>query len=260
MHLAKHVAIILVGFMIISLTGALLDTSVVYAEYTVNPYWYRIIGGRPNNDIVVLNRIREKITPSYYSFLNIPVIHGLADTELYEQINIMFYDGITSYDDEVESNTISFLRNMGIPPEEWPHYTTEVKYKVNYNSGGILSVTVSFYHYADKIYQAQYRETVNIDLTTGRIIEFEDLFPTELERRILLKTINNQIRQNPAAYFVDEIDMSYLSKISSFYLTENRIIVYFDANDLGPYTSGTPEFVLELSKAVTELRYNSSGQ
>jgi len=259
-HLAKRRISAAILVICLLTVGLVLTAEKTQAEYRVNPYWYRIIGGRPNWDVIVLDRVREKDSPYYCSRLSIPVIHGIKDQELYDQLNTMFYEGIVHFDHEIETNTYKYLEELDGPPEQLPKYTTEVNYKVNYNSGGILSLTVSFSHYLDRHNKSGFMETVNVDLTTGRIIEFTDLFATEEERGVLLKAINSQIKQNPSAYFVSEIEAGDLSSIQSFYITENHIIVYFDLNAIGPYTTGIPEFWLELSAAVNELRQHYEGR
>lgn len=251
MYLAKRTAVAVIILILLSV-GLRIDTAL--ADYQVNPYWFRIIGGRPNNDIVVLERVQEKRNTFYYSKLSIPVIHGTSDKELYEQLNAMFAQGIIHFDHEIEANASKRLEELSVPPEQIPHYVTEVDFRVNYNAGGLLSITVLFSHYTDKDNKMSFMETVNMDLTTGRAIEFYDLFATEQERNALITMINDRIQLNPTAYYINEIDESYLDLIQSFYLRENYIVVYFDSNYLGPCSTGIPEFSFELSKAVLELR------
>ena len=251
MYLAKRMAVTVFIILLLSIS---LKIDAALAEYQVNPYWFRIIGGRPNNDIVVLKRVQEKRNSFYRSKLSIPVIHGTSDKELYEQLNDMFSQGIIHFDHEIEVNANRRLRDLALPPEQSPYYITEVDFKVNYNAGGLLSITVFFSHYTDKFNEMSFMETVNVDLTTGRAIEFYDLFATEQERNALIKMLNDEIRLNPTAYYIDEIAPSYLEQIQSFYLMENHIVIYFDSNYLCPCSMGIPEFPFELSKAVRELR------
>ena len=89
-----------------------------------------------------------------------------------------------------------------------------------------MSLTVRFTHAFGFNQRSQFMETVNVDLTTGRIIELADLFATEQERSILIKTINNQLKKNPSAYFVTEFSSSDLINLQSFYISENKIIIY----------------------------------
>lgn len=248
----RSVIIAVVGVIVFCITP-----SQVAADYVVNPYWFRIIGGRPNSDVVILERVLEKQNVSYYSKLRIPVIHGVADKELYEQLNTMFLEGISHFEEEIESNSIKALKQLQLADQQLPDYVTDVNYQVNYNSGGLLSVTVCFFHHVDESREMSFMESVNVDLTTGRIIEFNDLFATAEERNLLISAINEQIKSNSAAYFVEKIDESYLPLIQSFYVKENAIVVYFDLNDLGPYTIGIPEFSFELTRAVNELRQNN---
>jgi len=253
-YLAKRKGTVIFAMFLITAASFGLATDPVLAEYQINPYWYRIIGGRPNTDVVVLSRVYERVSPAYSSILSIPVVHGLKDQELYERINSMFYDGILHFDHEVETSTNRLLQESALPVQQWPKQNTEVDFKVNYNSGGILSLTVRFSHDFGLNQRSQFMETVNVDLTTGRIIEFEDLFATEQEKNILVQTINSQIKKNPGAYFISEIKPSDLINLQSFYISENRIIIYFDINAIAPSALGIPEFIFEVSSAVNELR------
>ncbi|HOB08181.1 MAG TPA: DUF3298 domain-containing protein [Limnochordia bacterium] len=253
MHLAKCKGTMV--FVMILITAASIGHAANPApvEHKVNPYWYRIIDGLPNTDVVILSRVYEKVSPSYSSVLLIPVIHGLQNQELYEQLNSMFYDGILHFDEEMETITNRFLQENTLLGQQLPSHSTEVDFKVNYNSGGILSLTVRFTHAFGFNQRSQFMETVNVDLTTGRIIELADLFATEQERSILIKTINNQLKKNPSAYFVTEFSSSDLINLQSFYISENKIIIYFDANSIAPSALGIPEFVVEISSALNEL-------
>lgn len=245
----KHpIRITLIFFAII-----ILATKPFAAEYQVNPYWFRIIGGRPNRDVIVLERSSEKRYPSYYSKISIPVIYGLHEQEIYDQLNSMFYQGITHYEQEVEIIANHVAEEISINPDEL-NYVIEVNFKVNYNAGGLLSLSVLFYQLVGGIQEMSFMETVNIDLTTGRVIEFNDLFASDKEKSALIEAINYQIANSSGDFYVRQIDESYLDLIQSFYLLNNQIVVYFDLNDLGPQSIGIPQFSLELNKLVNQLR------
>lgn len=225
----------------------------IASEQRINPYWYRIIGGRPNRDVIVLERTSEKRFPTFYSNVSIPVIYGLDDQELTDQLNIMFYQGISHYEQEVSNIASQVAQEIPFATDKL-NYVIEVKFKVNYNSGGLLSLTVLFNQLIGEIKEMSFMETINVDLTTGRIIEFNDLFASNEEKKLLIEAINRQISLRPQDYYVDQIDESYLDLIQSFYLLNNQIIVYFDRNDLGPSAIGIPQFTLELNKIVNQLR------
>lgn len=260
MYLAKVKGTVVIVMILITAASIGLAADPELGEFKPNPYWYRIVNGRPNTDIVILSRIYEKVSPSYSSTLFIPVIHGFADQELYEQLNSIFYDGILHFNEEVETGTYRFLQESALPVQQWPSHSTEVDFNVNYNSGGILSLTVRFSHTFAGSYRSQFMETMNVDLTTGRIIELTDLFATEQERNILLRTINNQIKKNPGAYFISEIKPSDLSNLQSFYISENKIIIYFDIDSIAPSSLGIPEFVFEVSSALNELSHSGADE
>jgi len=53
-----------------------------------------------------------------------------------------------------------------------------------------------------------------------------------------------------------EIRPADLVELQSFYIRENKIIIYFDAEAIAPSTFGIPEFEFEVGSALNELIRN----
>lgn len=68
MYLAKRRFLLVLIAACLLTVGFVLTADQANAEYRINPYWYRIIGGRPNYDVIVVNRIREKKVQSTQAF------------------------------------------------------------------------------------------------------------------------------------------------------------------------------------------------
>lgn len=229
--------------LIIVVLLSIIIPSSVTANSSVNPYWYRIIGGQTNIDVIVVERYLEKQTSRFTSRLSIPVIHARVSNDMLEQLNGMFYQGITHYASEVENIALRAIEQL-VPDQPDIDIAVNVEYVVNYNAGGILSITVLFQQDFGNLKPGTFAESVNIDITTGRIIEFNDLFVSQFEIDALVTAINEQMALRPGTYPLTYIDQSALTLLQSFYITENKIVVSFDTTNRGS------EFMLELSTVL----------
>lgn len=235
---------------LIVITVFFIFTETISASVVNNPFYHRIINGKTNRDVIVIERIMEKESPYFYSKLSIPVLHSITENELFKQLNKMFYDGITFFSHEIESLSETHLEELLETRDFIPRYDAIVGFEVPFNAGGLLSIKVYFYQYTGGAHGFSFIETVNLDLTTGRSIEFNDLFDSAQARKFLIDTIQTAINQDPFNYFITEVDESILSRIQSFYITEGKIVVYFDLYEIAPYSTGIPEFSLDLTKLI----------
>lgn len=126
----------------------------------------------------------------------------------------------------------------------------------------ILSVQLNNYTYSGGAHGMYYIIPITMNIKTGEIYEFKDLFnnvetATEKIQNILIKTID----KNPESYFA-EYEKSIREKNGdfNFYIDGDKIIVYFDLYDIAPYSSGIHHFSFkadQLKDMLNDEVYNS---
>lgn len=223
---------------------------VTIASEVNNPYFHRIINGKSNRDVLILERRIEKELPYFSSKLSIPVLNSATESDLFSQLNEMFFEGVTYFAREVEALAESYLQDFKESRGYLPKYDVVVGFEVPYNSGGLLSINVHFYQYTGGAHGISFIETVNLDLTTGRILEYKDLFNTSEVEQALIDSIQATIDNAPFDYFITTVDKTILDQIQSFYLKQGQLVVYFDLYQIAPYSTGIPKFVVDLTQLV----------
>jgi hypothetical protein len=126
----------------------------------------------------------------------------------------------------------------------------------------ILSVQLNNYTYSGGAHGMSYIIPLTINIKTGEIYEFKDLFKDDkpFKQRFENKLIKT-IAKNPENYF-PEYEQSIKDKNGdfNFYIDGDKIIVYFDLYDIAPYASGIQYFSFkadELKDMLKDEVYNS---
>lgn len=95
----------------------------------------------------------------------------------------------------------------------------------------------------------------NVDRVTGRMIELEDLFTTDDFSAVIAANIQKQMREQMAqnediVYWLDKEefgdDFTAVDGKHNFYFNEaGDLVIPFDKYEVGPGSTGSPEFVVE---------------
>ncbi|NLJ79871.1 MAG: DUF3298 and DUF4163 domain-containing protein [Firmicutes bacterium] len=131
------------------------------------------------------------------------------------------------------------------PQAAFPHAGL-VDYEVRLNKGGLLSLTLTFYQYTGGAHGMTYLEAINLDLTTGQVLEFEDVLPEPAQRARLAEIINGEVKKDPARFLIPEFTADMFQEPQGFYLQEKSIVVYFGLYEIAPYVSGIQKFTFPL--------------
>lgn len=179
--------------------------------------------------------------------LQIPIIKGLKDLKLQEEINSIFKEDILSFKNEIEEMAKEYsdqAENHGIPMIP---YTAITSYKVTCNKGTILSIYINYYQYTGGAHGLTVRKAYNINLNNGTKLTLKDLFKEGTPYKdIINKEINKKISENREMYFPSSF--KGISEEQEFFIDDKDIVLFFQLYDIAPYAFGTPEFKIPLDE------------
>jgi hypothetical protein len=181
---------------------------------------------------VVEGRIEEGCMDISY-----PIVEGLPQREVEERINQLIQEQV---------------RRL-IPPGGCDEYMEILgRYRVELNERGILSLRFEFYTYAP---QAAHGLTVvkslTVDLETGEVYEFRDLFrPGSHYRLRISRMIEQQIKDRDIP-LINEF--KGITDAPEFYLTDRGLVIYFQLYQYAPYYYGILEFPIPYSRLASMI-------
>lgn len=210
---------------------------------------------------VEVNTKRIKESSEYFEVdLNIPVVSGLKDEKVQDIINKRFEEDALRLKNEIEGfakvDYEEFLKD-GIT---YYKYSANTIFEVKRNQGETVSIYVTYHQYTGGAHGMYYPVTYNIDLKTGNLIELKDLF---FEGTDYIGIIDSKVREQIQAINEDEKafreksgeeDSFYsyyegykgISEDQLYYLTDDKLGIYFGLYEIAPYAEGIPTFEIPL--------------
>lgn len=192
--------------------------------------------------------------------VTIPYIYGLENLPTEDFINekIMrdlrpFIRDLSAWAEEAEAEEAEAdSKNEGWDFREYQIYTD---YEIYHTDGELLSFTIDYYQYTGGAHGMTFRHSYNYNLKTGKELALNDLFKNQFDYSpIILTKINEKISEEPDLYFVESID--YLEPDVNFYVTEEKMVIYFPLYEIAPYCVGFPGFEIPLEQLKEGLAIN----
>jgi hypothetical protein len=183
------------------------------------------------------NDIDAKVSYEY------PVIKNEKNSEIINQINEKFKN-----ETEVAFNIqVADFKEMLPEIREWKkavgtemEYSSESRFKVEYNKNNIISFSEDIYFFTGGAYPNTGKASKTIDLETGKDIELKDIFTiSDEEIYELALTKFYELTDKEEIFFDKEIIKEQIKNVE-FYLTEDKIVFFFNENIIGPHALGTP--------------------
>jgi hypothetical protein len=210
-------------------------------------------------DGVQVTAKEEKYSDDYLEVnLKIPVIAGMADTGLQSRLNTLFESSAAERKKAITEQAREYVEEAA--RGDFPLWTFQLysDYRVTCNRNGLLSITCEFYEYTGGAHGMTFRNSYNIDLSTGRQLALKDLFKEDTDyKEIINREIERQIAADPDKFFTgEEWGFKTISDNQAFYLEDAGtaedgvspagnvpgLVVYFDLYEIAPYAAGFPEF------------------
>ena len=131
--------------------------------------------------------------------LSIPVIDGLQDSKLQQQLNNRFEQNASQFETNIETQAGEDIKQAAVSGYPFRQYNATTAYKVAYNQNGLLKgITVDYYQFTGGAHGGTERRPYNYDLETGKELSLRDLFKAGVNyKEILNGEIAAQIKANP---------------------------------------------------------------
>lgn len=214
----------------------------------------------PIGGVSVDTRETKSNTDQLKLSMEIPVISGMSNKALQEQINKEILDKAMQTKSELEINYKEYAANaeeFNFPVHPFELYVTHEVY----TSGSILSLVVETYQYSGGAHGMAWRDYYNLDTQNGRQLSLQDLFKDDSDYVSILngeieKQIADQLNSGQGMYFEGDMGFQSISENHPFYLKDNHIVICFGQYEIAPYAAGMPEFQLPLDSISQYWREN----
>lgn len=176
-----------------------------------------------------------------------PVIEGIADEKLEKQINEEIKNMADELIEEFKSES-DLLKEI----DENAHLGIESSYIVKTNNEDVLSIDIYVVNTVGS--SSTVHKFYNINKHTGKIIKLKDNFECEedyleiISKYIEKQMIEQNLEKGYDIYFAKYEDIyKLISQNESFYINEKgNVVITFDKYEVGPGSTGCPEFEIEL--------------
>lgn len=164
--------------------------------------------------------------------LRYPKIRGLSNPYAEEKIN-----------QAIQSLLFSMIKDQGYAN---PQTEITATYKTRANKNGVLSITFDVYAYSTgAAHGLTVMKSTTFNLETGKLYSFNELFKRDGNYQNVINTkIKMEIKEKGIPLLTP---FQSIAKNQEYYLTDDSLVIYFQAYQYTPYAFGIPEFPIHYS-------------
>lgn len=207
-----------------------IDRRIFYLDKLGNFIWKY----KPNITIGNNIKVNEvKYRPNIDYLVYYPKLDGLKNLEAEVQIN----------------NKIKSLSNLkDVKKNERLNYNYLGDYEVIYFKNSLLVIELDTYEYhLGAAHGLSTKTYLNININSGKIYDLKDLFKVNRDYKKVLNEIIIDDLNNKKQYeglFKDAF--KGIRDDQGFYIKDNKLYIFFNVYEIGPYAAGTPTFEIGL--------------
>lgn len=193
------------------------------------------------NPIVINTKKEISDTKTLDLTLQYPELQGLANAEVQNKLNSLFEKLAADAKNEGLEN------EKYIVPEQIARNIkaeTYFNYQVKYNWNGLLSIVFSDYQYRGGAHGLTVQSSYTFDLKTGAELKIKDLFKSDFD---YISMISSEVKKQMGERGMTVLlaPFNSIKADQDFYLSNNAVVVYFQAYEYLPYAYGIPEFYID---------------
>ncbi|HHV72498.1 MAG TPA: DUF4163 domain-containing protein [Clostridia bacterium] len=189
--------------------------------------------------------------------LKIPVIEGMKNSEVMNQLNQAFEKKALDFKKESErmiKEVFEESKEQGRPPWTGSVYT---EYEALINDNETMSISVTYYQYTGGAHGNYYKETVNLDLVNEKELLLKELFAeSDIYKQVLTDAIIKQMNKDRDNLFPETLTDFKATDDLKFCLTDEAIVFYFNPYEIAPYASGIVEYKVSYDSLKDVLNEN----
>lgn len=194
------------------------------------------------NDLVISTMREASETETLKSTLQYPEIKGLENIDTQDKLNLIFEKLCADAKERgflTAKNIGQDQISRGIKAEAY------FNYKVKYNQKGLISIVFYDYLYSGGAHGLTVQSSYTFDLNTGEKYEIKDFFKGNSDYVTLISSeVKKQIKERE---MIALVPFDSIKADQDFYLSNNAVVVYFQAYEYFPYSDGIPEFAVDYS-------------
>lgn len=195
---------------------------------------------KKQNDITIKSVALKKKIQGVEAVVNYPVISGLDNAEVQEEINQVLKENASGVITGAEGNVGT------LPPSgtDFP-YEFSGDYVVHYNQDGILSITAYDYSYTGGAHGMTFRKSFTFSLKDGQQMKLGDFINMQGKNKQKLNNYVLSTMKKEGGYLGG---FEGVPADASFYVKDNAAVLYFQLYEYTAYAYGFPEFELKLKE------------
>ncbi len=194
-----------------------------------------------------------------------PVISGLGNAALQQQINEFIVKHITEAKDDIEVQAAESAREA--QQNGWPIRTHQlfIESDLKTSNEAFLSFTITYYTYTGGANGMTVVSCFNIDKKANKPIHLTDLFPTGADYKAVInseitKQIELRSQDENQMFFEGGMGFKGISDSQDFYVKDNELVIIFPKYEIAPGAMGIPEFAMNLTDLSNRLAAKNDGK
>lgn len=200
--------------------------------YSRMPEPYRVILSKADLGEQVLSPSNFKLT---YPFVN-----NISDEAVQANVNDAILD------------LVGFMfRDQVLRPEKMQFLDVFGAYEVPLNQHNLLSILYSLYTFTGGAHGYTSFDSITIDLKTGRIYSFEELFNGKINYKGYINKIAIDLTKKQNVTFIAEY--KGITNNQRYYLTPDFLVLYYGLYEYTPYAFGRFEIKIPYSQIINIL-------
>lgn len=203
--------------------------------------------GRPTprkEDNVVSYLNTQLLSPEVFS-LEYPFINNPSNENVSNVIN-----------EEIIEELDSLLLSEVLVPEKIDFTKVQSSYEVPLDANQLLSIVMSLYTLTKGSENGHTTFTsLTVDLNTGEVYEFDDLFNNNTDYRRYLSTLAKSMASKMGVNFIAPYDG--ITDTQKFYLNPEELVLYYQPEEFTPYESGLFRISIPYNQLTGILAPNS---
>lgn len=155
---------------------------------------------------------------------------------LYPYVNNLNEDAIKKVNSAIIDTEMDLFKNNVLIPSPIDFKTIVSSYSVPLNQKGLLSILFELYYYTGGAHGNTVFDSLTIDLNSGEIYKFNDLFNPKLDYIPQLNEISIRKAKESGVPLLAEY--KGLTEDQKFYLVPNFLVLYYQLYQYTPYAYG----------------------
>jgi hypothetical protein len=197
-----------------------------------------------NNKYKIVDKKETDETSAYTVDITYPAIENYSDKKVQDDFNQFVFDNVLKFTKEVKFTEPGDSKN-----------TLEFNYKVEQQGDRFVSILMNGSVYTGGAHPNPVLFAINYDLKNNKEVKFSDLSSSGLAFTNAVSEITTKELQTKfGGDFIPEGAAANEDNFQIFTFNKEKLIITFNAYQVGPYAIGTPAVEIPLSKLSSYLK------